>query len=73
MANAEQKRNQIAYMNQYNKENYDRFTGMFPKGKKQIYRELATSQGHTLNGFINFLLEDALRKFHFPVDSHPEE
>ena len=58
----EQKKKQIAYMNQYNKDNYDRYTVMFPKGMKQVYKELAESQGHTLNGYINMLLADALKK-----------
>lgn len=62
MANTEQKKRQIAYINQYNRENYDRYTVMLPKGTKQIYREFAESQGHTLNGFINSLLESALKE-----------
>ena len=66
MANTEQKKKQIAYMNQYNRENYDRYTVMLPKGTKQIYRELAEHRGHTLNGLINALLDAELKKY--PID-----
>ena len=66
MANTEQKKKQTAYMNQYNKDNYDRYTVMFPKGMKQVYKELAEARGHTLNGLINALLNAEFRK---PIDS----
>lgn len=58
----EQKRRHQQYMNQYNRENYDRYTVMLPKGTKQIYRELAERRGHTLNSYINMLLAEALKK-----------
>lgn len=58
----EQKRRHQQYMNQYNRENYDRYTVMLPKGTKQIYRELAEARGHTLNGYINMLLAEVLKK-----------
>lgn len=58
----EQKRRHQQYMNQYNRENYDRYTVMLPKGTKQIYREFAERRGHTLNGYINMLLAEELKK-----------
>ena len=67
----EQKRRHQQYMNQYNRENYDRYTVMLPKGTKQIYREFAESRGHTLNGLINALLDAELKKF--TIDSQPSK
>ena len=67
----EQKKKQIAYTNQYNKDNYDRYSVMFPKGTKQIYKEVAEARGHTLNGLINALLDAELKKF--PIDSQPSK
>lgn len=67
----EQKKKQIAYTNQYNKDNYDRYSVMFPKGMKQVYKELAEARGHTLNGLINALLDAELKKF--PIDSQPSK
>ena len=67
----EQKKKQIAYTNQYNKDNYDRYSVMFPKGMKQAYKELAEARGHKLNGLINALLDAELKKF--PIDSQPSK
>ena len=67
----EQKKKQKAYTNQYNKDNYDRYSVMFPKGMKQVYKELAEARGHTLNGLINALLDAELKKF--PIDSQPSK
>ena len=67
----EQKRRHQQYMNQYNRENYDRYTVMLPKGTKQIYREFAESRGHTINGLINALLDAELKKI--PIDSKPSK
>lgn len=72
----EQKRRHQQYMNQYNRENYDRYSVMFPKGKKEVYKELAEARGRTLNGLINALLDAALldaerRKFH--IDSRKNQ
>lgn len=67
----EQKKKQIAYTNQYNKDNYDRYSVMFPKGMKQVYKELAEARGHTLNGLINALLDAELKKF--PIDSRKNQ
>ena len=67
----EQKKKQIAYTNQYNKDNYDRYSAMFPKGMKQVYKELAEARGHTLNGLINALLDAELKKF--PIDSRKNQ
>lgn len=47
----------IAYRNDYSRTNYDRFSVMFPKGKKAEYMQLAAAQGQSLNAVINQLLQ----------------
>lgn len=48
----------IEYRNEYAKMNYDRFSVMFPKGKKAEYMQLAADQGQSLNAVINQLLKN---------------
>lgn len=48
----------IEYRNEYAKMNYDRFSVMFPKGKKAEYMQLAADQGQSLNAVINQLLKE---------------
>lgn len=48
----------VEYRNEYSRTNYDRFSVMFPKGKKAEYMQLATEQGQSLNAVINRLLQD---------------
>ena len=36
----------------YNKKNYDRINVIVPKGKRQIIKDFAASQGKSLNRFI---------------------
>lgn len=36
----------------YNKKAYDRINVIVPKGKRQLIKDYATSQGKSLNGFI---------------------
>lgn len=52
----------IAYRNDYSRTNYDRFSVMFPKGKKAEYMQLAADQGQSLNAVINQLLKDWAQK-----------
>lgn len=52
----------IAYRNEYSRANYDRFSVMFPKGKKAEYKQLAADQGQSLNAVINQLLKDWAKK-----------
>ena len=49
-----------AYKNQFQKENYDRVNLTVPKGKKQEIKDFAESNGKSLNGFINELIENAM-------------
>jgi hypothetical protein len=48
----------VKYRNEYSRTNYDRFSVMFPKGRKVEYMRLATEQGQSLNAVINRLLQD---------------
>ena len=48
------------FRNCYNKQNYDRYTLIFPKGKKAEYKALADRLGITLNALINQMLEERL-------------
>ena len=48
----------VEYRNEYSRTNYDRFSVMFPKGKKAEYMQLATDQGQSLNAVINQLLKE---------------
>ena len=48
----------VKYRNEYSRTNYDRFSVMFPKGKKAEYMQLAADQGQSLNSIINQLLKE---------------
>lgn len=42
----------FAYVNEYQKEKYDRITVMAKKGKKEIYKKAAKEAGLSLSEFI---------------------
>lgn len=50
------------YRMDYLKNNYDRFSVLFPKGKKADYMKLAEENGMKLNEFINKLLSEEEKK-----------
>ena len=52
----------VKYRNEYSRMNYDRFSVMFPKGKKVEYMRLASAQGQSLNAIINRLLSEWYEK-----------
>ncbi len=52
----------VEYRNEYSRNKYDRFSVMFPKGKKAEYMQLAADQGQSLNAVINRLLHDWAQK-----------
>lgn len=54
--------NQIAYQNEYNRERYDRFSLMLPKGRKAELKAIADQKGMSLNELINSILTEALDK-----------
>lgn len=45
--------NQIAYQNEYNRQNYDRVNLTMPKGRKEKIRLAAATRGQSVNEFIN--------------------
>lgn len=45
--------NQIAYQNEYNRQNYDRVNLAMPKGRKEKIRLAAAARGQSVNEFIN--------------------
>lgn len=56
------KQKQFRRQNKYVADNYDRFTATFPKGKKEEYKAHAETKGKSLNGLINELLEEDIKK-----------
>lgn len=50
---------QVVYQNQYNKEKYDRFSLILPKGKKDELKTIAKERGMSLNEFINMAIDNA--------------
>lgn len=52
----------VEYRNEYSRNKYDRFSVMFPKGKKAEYMQFAAEQGQSLNAIINRLLSEWYEK-----------
>lgn len=46
------KQEQIRYMNQYNKDKYDRISLMAPKGHKEKIKEAANAENMSMNEYI---------------------
>ena len=44
--------NQVAYQNKYNKEHYDRFCTVFPKGSKELIKERAKKSGLSVPKYL---------------------
>lgn len=61
------KKNRTSYWNNRKRTEYDRKEVTFPKGKKQVYTDYADKSGKSLNGLINELLENEVKK-----DGNPE-
>lgn len=55
-----QKRNE-AYMNNYNRENYDRITVMRKKGDREKLDHLAKDRGVSRNELINWCIDQQLK------------
>lgn len=54
--------NQVAYMNEYNRNNYDRVNLTMPKGKKAIVKERAAGLKKSVNEYINDLINADLEQ-----------
>lgn len=52
----------FAYINEYQKEKYDRITVMAEKGKKEQYRLAAKAAGMSLSSFIEMCVDEKLSK-----------
>lgn len=46
----------------YNKKNYDRINVIVPKGKRQVIKDFAASQGKSLNRFICDAIQSQMNK-----------
>ena len=51
-----------AYDNAFIAKAYDRINLTVPKGKKQEIREYAEKRGESVNGYINRIIEEDMRK-----------
>lgn len=56
----QKKEDAYSYINQYQKEKYDRITVMAAKGKKKEYEDAAQSKGMKLSAFIQDCVEKEL-------------
>ena len=52
----------FAYVNNYQKEKYDRITVMAQKGKKARYQEAAKTAGMSLSAFVEMCVDEKLSK-----------
>lgn len=55
-----EKFNQIKYIDEYNKQNYDKVQFRVPKGQKERIKEAADKAGMSLSAFINEAIEAAM-------------
>ena len=53
--------NKIEYNRKFNEKSYDRISVLVPKGQKKIIAEYCAERGESLNGFINRLINEAMR------------
>lgn len=44
--------NQVEYQNKYNKDHYDRFCIVFPKGSKELIKERAKKSGLSISKYL---------------------
>lgn len=50
------------YKNAFIKETYDRINLTTPKGKKEVIKAHAESNGESLNGFINRAIDETIER-----------
>lgn len=51
-----------AVKNKWNDKAYDRINLTVPKGNKDIIKEYAEKNGESVNGFINRIINEAMKK-----------
>jgi len=52
----------FAYVNEYQKEKYDRITVMAAKGKKEKYQAAAKKAGLSLSAFVEMCVDEKILK-----------
>lgn len=62
MVKSDKEFNQIKYQNEYNKQNYDRFQFMAPKGTKDIVKAAALSCGQSVSEYILQAIKERLER-----------
>ena len=51
-----------AVKNRYNEKAYDRINLVVPKGQKEVIKKLAEKNGESVNGFIQRLIIEEIKK-----------
>ncbi len=62
MADTKNSKARIEANNRYNAKAYDRINIAVPKGKKEIIQQIAKKQGESINGFVNRIIDEELKK-----------
>lgn len=57
-----EKFNKVAYNNQFNAQAYDRINLTVPKGDKEKIKAHAEKNGESVNGYINRIIEEDMKK-----------
>lgn len=55
-------RAQIAAVNRYNQKNFDRFSLMLKKGRKEQVKEHAESMGESMNQFVTRAIDETIER-----------
>ena len=58
----EQKKTAYAYINEYNKNNYDRFNLLLEKGYKEKIKKYAQKSGKSVSQFITICVEKEIER-----------
>lgn len=51
-----------AYKNKWQTENCDRINLIVPKGKKDVLKQIADTQGESLNSFVNTAIDERIAR-----------
>lgn len=64
----------IAWRNDYNSENYDRYSLMMPKGMKEALKAHISQHGYkSLNDFINRAIVEKIKRDNSSSSQEPEQ
>ena len=56
------KKEAFKYINEYQKEKYDRITVLVDKGKKDLYKEAAEKEGLSLSAFVMKCVDEKIKR-----------